>query len=156
MENTSILLITTGNNRVRKTLAGNYPFVEVLDCIELSRNQLIDRALKSTSEMLITYRCPYIIPSSCYSGRIHGGYNIHPSLLPKYKGLNPWEEMFRNKERKGGVTIHRLSDETDSGEIISQVGFEIIPEQSLEIARYRADELASYLINEFINKQIIV
>ena len=44
--------------------------------------------------------------------------NIHPSLLPKYKGLNTHERAIKNKDRFSGCTVHFVSAKLDSGKII--------------------------------------
>ena len=46
--------------------------------------------------------------------------NIHPSLLPKYKGLNTHERVLKNKEKYSGCTVHFVSSRLDSGKIILQ------------------------------------
>ena len=46
--------------------------------------------------------------------------NIHPSLLPKYKGLNTHERVIRNKDKYSGCTVHFVNSKLDSGEIINQ------------------------------------
>jgi len=46
--------------------------------------------------------------------------NIHPSLLPKYKGLNTHERAIRNKDKYSGCTVHFVDSRLDSGEIINQ------------------------------------
>jgi len=46
--------------------------------------------------------------------------NIHPSLLPKYKGLNTHERAIRNKDKYSGCTVHFVNSRLDSGEIIKQ------------------------------------
>ena len=46
--------------------------------------------------------------------------NIHPSLLPKYKGLNTHQRALKNKEKFSGCTVHRVDGKIDSGEIILQ------------------------------------
>ncbi len=46
--------------------------------------------------------------------------NIHPSLLPKYKGLNTHNRAIQNKEKYSGATVHIVSDKLDSGKIILQ------------------------------------
>ena len=46
--------------------------------------------------------------------------NIHPSLLPKYKGLNTHHRAIKNKERFSGCTVHYVSSKLDSGKIIYQ------------------------------------
>ena len=46
--------------------------------------------------------------------------NIHPSLLPKYKGLNTHERAINNKDSYSGCTVHFVSSKLDSGKIIDQ------------------------------------
>ena len=46
--------------------------------------------------------------------------NIHPSLLPKYKGLNTHERVLKNREKYSGCTVHFVNSELDSGKIILQ------------------------------------
>ena len=46
--------------------------------------------------------------------------NIHPSLLPKYKGLNAHKRAIENKEKYSGATVHIVNKKLDSGKIIYQ------------------------------------
>ena len=46
--------------------------------------------------------------------------NIHPSLLPKYKGLNTHQRAIENKDKYSGCTVHFVNSRLDSGEIILQ------------------------------------
>jgi phosphoribosylglycinamide formyltransferase 1 len=46
--------------------------------------------------------------------------NIHPSLLPKYKGLNTHERAIINKDKHSGCTVHYVNSKLDSGKIINQ------------------------------------
>ena len=46
--------------------------------------------------------------------------NIHPSLLPKYKGLNTHEKAIKNKDQYSGCTVHFVNSKLDSGKIINQ------------------------------------
>jgi phosphoribosylglycinamide formyltransferase-1 len=46
--------------------------------------------------------------------------NIHPSLLPKYKGLNTHEKAIKNKDKYSGCTVHFVNSKLDSGKIINQ------------------------------------
>ena len=48
----------------------------------------------------------------------HKIINIHPSLLPKFKGLNTFERVLRNNEIKTGCTVHYVNEKLDSGKII--------------------------------------
>ncbi len=44
--------------------------------------------------------------------------NIHPSLLPKYRGLNTFERALNNKDKKTGCTVHYVNEKLDAGKII--------------------------------------
>ena len=46
--------------------------------------------------------------------------NIHPSLLPKYKGLKTHERVIKNKEKYSGCTVHLVNSKLDSGKIVIQ------------------------------------
>ena len=46
--------------------------------------------------------------------------NIHPSLLPKYKGLNTHNKAIKNKDKYSGCTVHFVSSKLDSGKIVNQ------------------------------------
>ena len=52
-----------------------------------------------------------------FNGKI---INIHPSLLPKYKGLNTHSRAIKNKDTYAGCTVHYVTDNLDSGKIIIQ------------------------------------
>ena len=58
--------------------------------------------------------------------------NIHPSLLPKYKGLNTHEKVLKNKDKFHGATVHFVTKELDAGEIIVQEKVEITKNITLD------------------------
>jgi phosphoribosylglycinamide formyltransferase 1 len=62
--------------------------------------------------------------------------NIHPSLLPKYKGLNTHERAIINKDKFSGCTVHYVNTKLDSGKIIMQKKVRILPKDtSLSLAK---------------------
>ena len=60
-----------------------------------------------------------------FSGKI---INIHPSLLPKYKGLNTFERVLEKKETETGCTVHWVNEKLDSGTIIIKKKFGLVEE----------------------------
>ena len=56
--------------------------------------------------------------------------NIHPSLLPKYKGLNTHKRVIKNKEKYSGSTVHLVTNKLDSGKIILQQKVKILKNES--------------------------
>ena len=71
--------------------------------------------------------------------------NIHPSILPKFKGLNTFSRMLNEKEKEAGCTVHFVNDKLDSGRIIIQKKFiinkddnEIILKTKTQALEYKA------------------
>ena len=58
--------------------------------------------------------------------------NVHPSLLPKYKGLHAVEQAMEAGETVTGCTVHYVNEELDGGEIILQAEVPILPEDTVE------------------------
>ena len=67
--------------------------------------------------------------------------NIHPSLLPKFKGLNTFSRIIKNKEKRTGCTVHYVNEKLDSGDIISQKSFFISPNDDKEILKQKTQML---------------
>ena len=68
-------------------------------------------------------------PDTLYAAR-QGAWNVHPSLLPKYRGAAPVERSIMNGERETGVTIMRMDEGVDTGPIALQHAVEIPPEMT--------------------------
>ena len=58
--------------------------------------------------------------------------NTHPSLLPKYKGLNTQQRALNNKEKYSGFTIHLVNEKLDSGKIIFQKKIKILKKDNVK------------------------
>ena len=57
--------------------------------------------------------------------------NIHPSILPKYKGLNTHERAIKNKDKFAGASIHKVTEKLDSGKVILQKKVKILKSDNL-------------------------
>jgi methionyl-tRNA formyltransferase len=62
----------------------------------------------------------YLIPDSILGLARRGAYNMHGSLLPKYRGRAPVNWMLVNGEREAGVTLHHMVARADAGDIVGQ------------------------------------
>ena len=58
--------------------------------------------------------------------------NVHPSLLPKYKGLHAVEQAMQSGDEETGCTVHYVNEELDGGEIILQGKVPILPDDTIE------------------------
>jgi len=67
--------------------------------------------------------------------------NIHPSLLPKFKGLNTFKRVLENGEVKTGCTVHYVNEKLDNGKIILQKSFYINKSDNLLSLKKRTQKL---------------
>lgn len=67
-----------------------------------------------------------IIPKEILDLPKNGILNVHPSLLPKYRGPSPIESAILNDDKKTGVTIMKIDEKVDHGPIVAQEVFEFI------------------------------
>tara|TARA_R100000008_G_scaffold29295_1_gene16141 strand:+ start:336 stop:851 length:516 start_codon:yes stop_codon:yes gene_type:complete len=72
--------------------------------------------------------------------------NIHPSLLPKYKGLNAVQQALDSGDAVSGCTVHYVTDELDSGKIIKQEIVPILPNDTVETLTSRIQKAEHYLL----------
>ena len=83
-----------------------------------------------------------------FSGRL---INLHPSLLPKYKGLNAIEQAMAAGETETGATVHFVNEHLDSGAIIKQQTVPILPDDTPETLQRAIQQAEHYLLPLVIN-----
>ena len=86
----------------------------------LSEKKVINELIKNDIHLICLAGFMKILSKNFienFKGKI---LNIHPSLLPKYKGLNTHDRAIRNKDKYSGCTVHFVNSRLDSGKIINQ------------------------------------
>ena len=83
-----------------------------------------------------------------FEGRL---INLHPSLLPKYKGLNAIEQAMASGDSETGCTVHFVTEELDSGAIIKQQQVPILPGDTPETLHRAIQQAEHYLLPLVIN-----
>ena len=78
--------------------------------------------------------------------------NIHPSLLPKYKGLDTFNRVLKSKDKITGCTIHYVNEKLDSGKIILQKKVLIEPEDNNQKLRLKVQKQEYRAYSEAIYK----
>ena len=112
--------------------------------------------LRSDSRKVITALGPDILAVFAY-GRIfgpkflslfkYGGINVHPSLLPKYRGSSPLLSAILNGDKESGITVQQIALEMDSGDILTQMRFPLTgKETTLSLSKYAAVKGADLLV----------
>lgn len=86
-----------------------------------------------------------------YSGRM---LNIHPSLLPKFKGLAAWRQALDAGEKETGCTVHLVSAGVDSGEILGQAKVPVLEGDTAEEVHARIQEQEHELYARVISERL--
>ena len=120
----SIELIISSNNKAKGLIFAKR-FKIKKKIFNFKRNVLVDKKLisllKKKNISLICLAGFMKILSNDFIKKFRGKIlNIHPSLLPKYKGLNTHERVLKNKDKYSGCTVHFVNTRLDSGKTILQ------------------------------------
>ena len=78
--------------------------------------------------------------------------NIHPSILPKFKGLNTYKRILKNNEIKGGCSVHFVNEKLDAGQIILKKSFFIESSDNENTLKYKTQKLEYKAYSEAIIK----
>ncbi len=96
-----------------------------IDYDQLDEPQLIEQVKKLDVDAAVVCSFNYKIPRVLMNATRDGFINVHPSMLPKYRGGNPYSRVIMNGETETGVTIHFMDEGFDTGDIIAQKGYHI-------------------------------
>ncbi len=78
--------------------------------------------------------------------------NVHPSLLPKFKGLNTFNRVLKNREVKTGCTVHYVNEKLDGGNVIIKKCFFIETSDNIETLKVKTQKLEYLAFPEAIIK----
>ena len=99
--------------------------LDFIEYDELDEPQLIEKIHSLDIDAAVVCSFNYKIPKVLLESVKDGFINVHPSLLPKYRGGNPYSRVIMNGETETGVTIHFMDENFDTGDIIAQKPYHI-------------------------------
>lgn len=100
-----------------------------------SEQVVIDTLQPLKADLLISASYGQKIPSATIQATTHGGLNVHPSLLPRWRGTDPVPWTILSGDHQTGVTIATLTAGFDVGKIIAQKKFPVEPDAETESLR---------------------
>jgi methionyl-tRNA formyltransferase len=101
-------------------------------------------------DIMVVFQVPFLLKEHIFSIPKYGSINMHPSLLPKYRGINPWFWIYYNMEQETGVTIHFIDKGEDTGNIIASRKTTISIGETLNDLRQRVMKTGTELLLESI------
>lgn len=83
-------------------------------------DEYVKNAIFDNVDLIISCHCSKIISKEVFTIPKFGAINLHPSLLPKYRGMAPQHWPIINGDEKTGVTVHYIAENVDTGNILYQ------------------------------------
>jgi len=115
-------------------------------------SQDFQKTLKELSpDLFVLVSYGKILPESLLNIPSLGGMNVHPSLLPKYRGASPIVWTILNGDQKTGVSIIRIAQEVDSGDILLQKELPLQEEDAIELSE-KLSRLGADLLSEALSR----
>ena len=121
------LIISNKNNAIGLKFAKKFtiPFKLIKTEDKFSETKILNELIKKKITLICLAGYMKILSKNFikkYKGKI---INIHPSLLPKFKGTNTFKRILENNEKITGCTVHYVNEKLDSGRIILKKKFNI-------------------------------
>ena len=108
---------------------------------------------KEVERLFDKQSCDYVL-SAGYSYKIpignHRGLNIHPTLLPIGRGAWPFPKIILDGYKESGVTLHKLTDKFDAGDIVLQRAFRLDEQETQDTLHCKNQMLGPRIIEEWL------
>ena len=146
----AFLLTRPDRPRGRGRRPGPPPAKEVAERlgIPVLQPEKLTAEVELDAETMVVAAYGVLIPSSLLDRALW--LNVHPSLLPRWRGAAPVERAIMAGDRETGVTIHRTTPELDAGPIAAQRAFLIEPDDDAGAVYAKAAPLAAELLREVL------
>ena len=150
------LVVTTPGPAARRTDAYKDVAANIrsdLDVLITSHMRRLPALLKGLEpDLIFVTGFPWRLPAELLALPRLGCVNTHPALLPRYRGPNPLFWHFMNGETQGGLTMHRMEADFDTGPILAQRAIGITPDDDIDSFFPRLFTVGGEMIVEALTK----
>ncbi len=122
--------------------------LEVFQPVKLRNSEEVQRLAALKPDLILVAAFGQILPQSVLDIPPFGCLNIHPSLLPRYRGATPIPSALLDGDKETGVTIMLMDAGTDTGSIVSQIIVGIEPQDTTESLSNRLAQAGVRLLAE--------
>src|ERR687884_1688084 len=116
--------------------------------IPVLQPERLDASLELPANTIVVAAYGALIPSVLLDRALW--LNVHPSLLPRWRGAAPVERALMAGDEETGVTIHRTIEALDAGPVAAQRAFPIAPDDDAGAVYARAAEIAAELLRDVL------
>ncbi|MFK8017214.1 MAG: methionyl-tRNA formyltransferase [Gammaproteobacteria bacterium] len=114
----------------------------------IKSQETLEELASFSADIVVSMHFRELIPAVVFATATFGGFNLHPSLLPKYRGCFSGVWAIINGEQTTGVTYHFLNERFDDGNIISQSPLTIAADETGYSLFHRLIDLG---VSDFVN-----
>jgi len=136
------------NSRFAQAILTAHEFGIKVICV--NKNEVTPTLESLEYDVLLSVGFTYILNAEAIKTAKVMALNVHPTLLPKYRGYRSGPYILINGERKSGVTVHELTNEMDKGDILKQKKFEVTRFDTTKSVLRKACKLEPSLILEVL------
>jgi len=119
--------------------------------IDSFKEEAAQRLGDSKPDLLVVISFGLIIPQWFLDMPAIGAINLHPSLLPRYRGPSPLQWVIWNGEKETGITVIKMSDRMDAGDILFQESTQIGPVEDAAALSMRLSLRASEILPDVVD-----
>lgn len=124
--------------------------IHVLQPENLKSQEFIETLNKLNCDLYVVVAFK-ILPREVFTIPKHGSFNLHASLLPKYRGAAPIQWALLNGEKETGVTTFALEDKVDTGNMYFQEKISILPNDNFGTLHDKLSEIGAKLVLKTVN-----
>jgi len=116
--------------------------------IPVTQPPRLDESVELDADTVVVCAYGLLIPNELLERALW--LNVHPSLLPRWRGAAPVERALMAGDEETGVTIHRTVEALDAGPVAAERAFEVAPEDDAGVVYARAAEVAAELLRDVL------
>ena len=135
----------SSQTRLPRSLSVARNDIPIITTDKLDKN-IIDQIAKYNPDFLVVADYGLILPNELLDFPKYAPLNVHHSLLPKYRGPSPAPSAILNGDKVSGVTVIKMSEKMDAGDILSQEEYTLRPEETTDSLLTKLNELGVELV----------
>jgi methionyl-tRNA formyltransferase len=106
--------------------------IETIMPLDPASAELRDAVAAARPDFIFSFYYRHMLPAAVLALAPRGAYNMHGSLLPKYRGRVPTNWAVLNGETETGATLHEMAAKPDAGAIVAQTSVPILPDDTAQ------------------------
>lgn len=133
------------------TLIKQYKLHQI-KCNSANSEEFKRELIKLNADVMLVGTWGEKIKKEIFNTPVIASVNVHPSLLPKYRGPNPYLQNILHRETKSGLTFHLINEKFDEGAILTQKQIQILPNDTSKELKERTVFQARLMCAEILKK----